>query len=214
VAVGAVDSVVDVVVESVVDVEGSAFAEVVSDNDEEVVVVVGAEEVASDVVDDIEVVDGSDVDGSDVDGVDVEVGELDEVAEVAEVVDGELVGSLVMVTVAEEGAAVELEVGETGAAIGLGAGVGWGPVAEGTLEPGAVAGLRAVGTPVLGRIHGVGHERGAMGDPPRPVSEPATLNRLTWTWSIWFWVGLPRSSISRQPSAGRSTFQMCWCQMT
>ena len=213
------DSFVDVVVDSVVDVEGSAFAEVVSDNDEEVVVVVGAEEVASDVVDDIEVVDGSDVDGSDVDGVDVdgvdvEVGELDEVAEVAEVVDGELVGSLVMVTVAEEGAAVELEVGETGAAIGLGAGVGWGPVAEGTLEPGAAAGLRACGTPVLGRIHGVGHVRGAMGDPPGPVREPATLNRLTWTWSIWFWVGLPRSSISRQPSAGRSTFQMCWCQMT
>jgi hypothetical protein len=214
VAVGAVDSFVDVVVDSVVDVEGSAFAEVVSDDDEEVVVVVGAEEVASDVVDDIEVVDGSDVDGSDVDGVDVEVGELDEVAEVAEVVDGALVGSLVMVTVAEEGAAVELEVGETGAAVGLVAGVGWGPLAEGTLEPGAAAGLRAVGTPVLGRIHGVGHDRGAMGDPPMPVREPATLNRLTWTWSIWFWVGLPRSSISRQPSAGRSTFQMCWCQMT
>ena len=143
--------------------------------------------------------------------MDVEVGE---VVEVVEVVEGELVGSLVMVTVAEEGAAVELEVGETGAAVGLGAGVGWGPVAEETLEPGAAAGLRAVGTPVLGRIHGVGHDRGAMGDPPRPVRESATLNRLTWTWSIWFWVGLPRSSISRQPSAGRSTFQMCWCQMT
>jgi len=183
-----VDSVADVVVDSVVDV-------------------VGAGEVASDVVDDVEVVDGSDVDG-----VDVEVGEVAEVVEVVEVV--ELVGALVTVTVAEEGAAVELEVGETGAAVGLGAGVGWGPVAEETLEPGAAVGLRAVGTPVLGRIHGVGHDRGAMGDPPRPVRESATLNRLTWTWSIWFWVGLPRSSISRQPSAGRSTFQMCWCQMT
>jgi len=189
---------------AVVDVEGSAFDEVVSGNDEEVVVVVGAEEVASDVVDDVEVVDGSVVDG-----VDVEVGE---VVEAVEVVDGELVGSLVMVTVAEEGAAVELKVGETGAAVGLG--VGWGLVAEGTLEAGAAAGLRAVGTPELGRTVEVVHSRGAMGDPPRPVREPATLNRLTWTWSIWFWVGLPRSSISRQPSAGRSMFQMCCCQMT
>ena len=209
-AVGAVDSFVDVVVDSVVDVEGSASAEDVSDSDEEVVVVVGAGEVASDVVDDVEVVDCVEVgDGSDVDGVDVEVGG---VAEVVEVVEGELLGWLVAATVAEEGAAVELKVGETGAAVGLG--VGWGLVAEGTLEVGAAAGLRAVGTPELGRTVEVVHDRGAMGDPPRPVREPATLNRLTWTWSIWFWVGLPRSSISRQPSAGRSMFQMCCCQMT
>lgn len=209
-AVGAVDSFVDVVVDSVVDVEGSAFAEVVSDSDEEVVVVVGAGEVASDVVDDVGVVDCVEVgDGSDVDGVDVEVAG---VAEVVEVVEGELLGWLVAATVAEEGAAVELKVGETGAAVGLG--VGWGLVAEGTLEAGAAAGLRAVGTPELGRTVEVVHDRGAMGDPPRPVREPATLNRLTWTWSIWFWVGLPRSSISRQPSAGRSMFQMCCCQMT
>jgi hypothetical protein len=195
VAVGAVDSFIDVVVDSVVDVEDSAFAEDVSDNDVEIVVV-GAEEVASDV-----------------NGVDVEVGEVAEVVEVVEVVEGELLGGLVVATVAEEGAAVELKVGETGAAVGLGAGVGWGLVAEGTLEAGAAAGA-AVGTPELGRTHGVGNDRGAMGDPPRPVREPATLNRLTWTWSMWFWVGLPRSSISRQPSAGRSMFQMCCCQMT
>jgi hypothetical protein len=183
------------------------------------VVVVGAGEVASDVVDDVGVVDCVEVgDGSDVDGVDVEVGEVAEVVEVVkvvevvEVVEGVLLGWLVAATVAEEGAAVELKVGETGAAVGLG--VGWGLVAEGTLEAGAAAGLRAVGTPVLRRALGVVHDRGAMGDPPRPVREPATLNRLTWTWSIWFWVGLPRSSISRQPSAGRSMFQMCCCQMT
>lgn len=186
------DPVADVVGDSVVDVGGSAVVEVVPDGVEEVAVVVG-------------VVVGVDVDGAEV----VEVGE---VADVVEVVDGELVGPLVVVTVPEEGAAVELEVGETGAADGPDAGLG--PVAEGTLEPGAAVGLRAVGPPVLGRIPGMGHDGGAMGDPPRPVWEPATSNRLTWTWSIWFWVGLPRSSISRQPSAGRSTFQMCCCQMT
>jgi hypothetical protein len=214
VAVGAVDSFVDVVLDSVVDVEGSAFAEDVSDSHEKVVVVVGAGEVASDFVDGVEVVDRVEVvdcvevgDGSEVDGVVVEVGG---VAVVVEVVEGVLLGGLVVATVADEGAAVELTVGETGAAVGLG--VGWGLVAEGTLEAGAAAGLRAVGTPELGRTVGVVHDWGAMGD-PRPVREPAMLNRLTWTWSIWFWVGLPRSSISRQPSAGRSVFQMCCCQM-
>jgi hypothetical protein len=179
VAVGAVDSVVDVVVDSVVDGAGSAFAEVVSDGDEEVVVVVGAEEVASDVVVDVKMVDGEGVEvGNVVEGV-----EVVEAAEVAEVVDGELVGSLVVVTVAEESAAVVPDVGETGAAVGFGAGVGRELVAEGMLEPGAAAGLTAVGRPVLGRTHGVGHLSGAMGDPPRSVREPATLNRLTWTWS-------------------------------
>jgi hypothetical protein len=88
--------------------------------------------------------------------VDVEVGEVAEVVEVVEVVEGELVGWLVAATVAEEGAAVELKVGETGAAVGLG-GIGWGLVAEGTLEAGAAAGLAAVGGPVLGRTLGVVH---------------------------------------------------------
>ena len=166
-----------------------------------------------DVVDEVELVDGVDVgDDADVDGVDVEVGEVVELVESVVVVgvdEGESVGWLVVVAVADEGAEVELEVGETGADVGLDV-TGGGLVAEGTLE----LGVPAVGAVVLGRPPAVVHERGAMGDPPKPVREPATLSKLTWTWSMWFWVGLPRSSIRRQPSAGRSTFQMCCCQMT
>lgn len=173
-----------------------------------------------DVVGEIELVDGVAVgddvcddvgDDSDVDGVDVEVGEVVEPVEAVVVVgvdEGESVGGLVVVAVVGEGAVVEPEVGEVCAVVGLDVTRG-GLVVEETLE----LGVPAVGAAVLGRTPGVVHEGGAMGDPPKPVKEPATLSKLTWTWSMWFWVGLPRSSIRRQPSAGRSTFQMCCCQM-
>lgn len=50
---------------------------------------------------------------------------------------------------------------------------------------------------------------------PVKTADPMDRSRrLTWTWSMWFAVGLPRSGMSRHPSVARSTFQMCCCQMT